>query len=194
MPFSMSSLVPSTEGVAAFGGTILWGTIAIVIVTTIIVLIRNKIKYQYYAEVYKKRQSNSETFLPSAKIIKGKAGYFGKGIKTIFRIKYGMAPWQKIELTKLPDPTFMVDNKVTYVQLNKDNYAQAKMTINWDTEELTLVPVEDDLKYGAKLDILEKDAVLKTKSNLEKVAPYIVLGLIIMAGIIVMYFIQKGCG
>lgn len=180
---------------SSFVTTLIWGAIVIITVTFIAILIRNKIKYVYYGYVYKKRQSDDYTKIPESKIIKGKAGYFNKRGKTVFRIKFGMMPWQQIELTKLPDPTFMIDNTVYYLQLNKDNYVQAEMKIDWegDIRKLSLEPVEDDLKYGAKLDLAEKDRILNPKSTLEKVAPFVVLGLIIFAGIITMYFIQKGC-
>ncbi len=180
---------------SSFITTLIWGSIVIITVTFIAVLIRNKIKYNYYGYVYKKRQDDHETNIPESKTIQGKAGYFNKRGRTIFRIKFGMMPWQQIELTKLPDPTFMIDNNVYYLQLNKDNYVQAEMRIDWEGEsrKLSLEPVEDDLKYGAKLDLAEKDKILNPKSTLEKITPFIVLGLIIFAGIITMYFIQKGC-
>ena len=180
---------------SSFITTLIWGAIVIIIVTFIAILIRNKIKYTYYGYVFKKRQDDSYTKIPESKTIKGKAGYFTKRGKTVFRIKFGMMPWQQIELTKLPDPTYMIDNNVYYLQLNKDNYVQAEMKIDWEGEvrNLSLEPVEDDLKYGAKLDLAEKDKILNPKSAFERVAPFIVLGLIIFAGIITMYFIQKGC-
>ncbi len=185
----------SAESMSGFITTLIWGAIIIIIVTFIAILIRNKIKYTYYGYVFKKRQDDEFTKIPESKTIKGKAGYFTKKGKTVFRIKFGMMPWQQIELTKLPDPSFMVDNNVYYLQLNKDNYVQAKMNIDWDGDirELSLEPVEDDLKYGAKLDLAEKDRILNPKSTFEKVAPFIILGLIIFTGIIVMYFVQKGC-
>jgi len=183
------------SSVSSFVTTLIWGALVIIVVTVIAISIRNKIKYTYYGYVYKKRQSDDLTNIPESKTIQGKAGYFNKRGKTVFRIKFGMMPWQQIELTKLPDPTYMIDNNVYYLQLNKDNYVQAEMKIDWEGEEreLSLEPVEDDLKYGAKLDLAEKDKILNPKSTLEKITPFIVLGLIIFAGIITMYFIQKGC-
>lgn len=180
---------------SSFVTTLIWGALSIIIVTFIAIAIRNKVKYTYYGYIYKKRQDDHETKIPESKTIQGKAGYFNKKGKTVFRVKFGMMPWQQIELTKLPDPTFMIDNNVYYLQLNKDNYVQAEMKIDWEgtVRELSLEPVEDDLKYGAKLDLAEKDKILNPKSTLEKVTPFIVLGLIIFAGIITMYFIQKGC-
>ncbi len=180
---------------SSFITTMIWGAIVIIAVTFIAILIRNKIKYTYYGYVFKKRQEDFDSGIPQSKTMKGKAGYFNKKGKTVFRIKFGMMPWQQIELSKLPDPAFMIDNNVYYLQLNKDNYVQAEMDIGWEGEKrgLSLEVVEDDLKYGAKLDLAEKDKILNPKSTLEKIAPFVVLGLIIFAGIITMYFIQKGC-
>ena len=183
------------ESASSFITTMIWGAIVIIAVTFIAILIRNKIKYTYYGYIYKRRQDDHFTNIPESKTVKGKAGYFTKRGKTVFRVKFGMMPWQQIELSKLPDPKFMIDNNVYYLQLNKDNYVQAEMKIDWEGEvrKLSLEPVEDDLKYGAKLDLAEKDSILNPKSTLEKIAPFVVLGLIIFAGIITMYFIQKGC-
>ena len=185
----------SFNSMSSFITTLIWGALVITIVTFIAILIRNKVKYTYYGYIYKKRQDDFYTNIPESKTVQGKAGYFNKKGKTVFRIKFGMMPWQQIELSKLPDPTYMIDNNVYYLQLNKDNYVQAEMKIDWEGEvrKLSLEPVEDDLKYGAKLDLAEKDRILNPKSTLEKITPFIVLGLIIFAGIITMYFIQKGC-
>ncbi len=185
----------SLDSMSSFVTTMIWGAVVLIAVTFIAVFIRNKIKYAYYGYIYKKRQGDDLTKIPSSKTIKGKAGYFTKGGKTVFRIKFGMMPWQQIELSKLPDPTYMIDNNVYYLQLNKDNYVQAEMRIDWEGENrgLSLEPVEDDLKYGAKLNLAEMDKILIPKSTFEKVIPFIVLGLIIFTGIIIMYFVQKGC-
>ena len=183
------------DAASSFMSTVIWGMLVLGVVVVIAVIIRNKVKYTYYGYIYKRRQDDLDTHLQRSQTVQGKAGYFNKKGKTVFRIKFGGMPWQQIELTKLPDPNFMVGNNVYYIQLNKDNYVQAEMQIDWEGESrgLSLEPVEDDLKYGAKLDLLEKSNILDTKSSLEKVAPFVVLGLIIFAGIITMYFIQKGC-
>lgn len=183
------------DAISSFTTTIIWGLLAVSLVTMIAIIIRNKVKYVYYGFIFKRRQDDLDTDLQTSKTIQGKAGYFNKKGKTIFRIKFGAMPWHQVELTKLPDPDFMIGNQVYYIQLNKDNYAQAKMTIDWEGKGrgLSLEPVEDDLKYGAKLDLAEKSGILNPKSAFERVAPFLVLGLIIFAGIITMYFIQKGC-
>lgn len=192
---SRLSNIFGAEGASSFMSTMIWGLLVIAIVTIIAIAIRNKVKYTYYGYIYKRRQDDLDTNLQRSQTTQGKAGYFNKKGKTVFRIKFGPMPWQQVELTKLPDPQYMVGNNVYYIQLNKDNYVQAEMRIDWEGTErgLSLEPVEDDLKYGAKLDLLEKSNILDTKSPIEKVAPFIVLGLIIFTGIITMYFIQKGC-
>ncbi len=182
-------------GGTSFVTTLIWGLLIISVVVVVAIMIRNKVKYTYYGYIYKRRQDDLDTHLQRSQNIQGKAGYFNKKGKTVFRIKFGSMPWQQVELTKLPDPNYMVGNNVYYLQLNKDNYVQAEMAIDWEGEKrgLKLEPVEDDLKYGAKLDLLEKSNILDTKSAFEKVAPMLVLGLIIFAGIITMYFLQQGC-
>jgi len=154
--------------------------------------VRDFVKYKYSAEVFKRRQESFEDNLPQAQIISGKAGYFTRKStgRNVFRIKYGKMPWERIELTKLPDPKYMIGNKVYYMQLQKDNFVQAKVSIDWDSG-LKLEPVEDDLKYGAMQDILEKDGVLEQKRLTPLVAGIIVTGVILVAGIIVFYFLSK---
>lgn len=194
MPFDLASIAPTAAGTASFLKMVIWGTLAISIITFVSIMIRNKVKYQYSAEVFKRRQDEFQDGLPTAVVLKGKAGYFMKRTgKTVFRIKFGAMPWQQIELSKLPDPKYMIGNKVTYVQLNKDNYVQCKVEIDW-LGKFSLEPVEDDLKYGASLDIAEKSAILKTESALARAMPFIMMGLILIAGIIVFYFNSKACG
>ena len=186
--------MPSAGGVSSFLSVIIWGTIVITIVTIIAIIIRNKVKYQYSGVIYKRRQENLQTGLPESVIIEGKAGYFvKKKRKTVFRIKWGKMPWQQVELTKLPDPKYMVGNKVYYVQLNKDNYVQCKAEIDWEGA-FKLEPVEDDLKYGAELDMAEKGVILDTKSTWDRAAPFVAMGIFLVVGIIVFYFNSKACG
>lgn len=188
---SIASFLPS----GSFGSTIsviLWGTLVIAIITFGGLAIRNKVKYIYKARVYKRRQEDFQTNIPATKLITGKAGYFNVLGKTVFRIKYGMMPWQQIELSKLPDPKYMIDNEVTYIQLQKDNYVQARMDVDWEGD-FKLEPVEDDLKYGAQLDMEEKRRVLQTESAWQKYGGQITLGLILVGGMVALYFQTKAC-
>jgi len=189
--FDLGSFIPSVGSIGSFIKVILWGLVLGGGIATAIVLIRNKVKYQYKGEVFKRRQDDFDSGIPQTKHIEGKAGYFKKKGKTIFRIKYGAMPWQQIELSKLPDPKYMVGNKVYYLQLNKDNLVQAKMNIDWAGTGMSLEPVEDDLKYGAMLDIYEKDRILDTKRLTPLTIGMIIMGLIMVTGIIVFYFLGK---
>ncbi len=193
MALSMSSFIPSGSAISSFMEVILWGTLAFMILVVIGVAIRNKIKYAYEAEVYKRRQEDFEDNEPKAVRIQGKAGYFIKRRKTVFRIKYGMMPWMVIELSKLPDPQYMIGNKVIYFQLQKDNYVQSKIDVDW-VGVFKLEPVEDDLKYGAQLDMQEKKAILTTESPWQKYGGPITMGLVLVAGIVALYFQTKACG
>lgn len=188
-----SSFIPSVDSISSFASTLIWGIIISILISVIIIFIRNKLKYQYYSHVFKLRQEDFGTKIPSSKRVKGKSGYFISKGRTVFRIKYGYMPWQQIELTKLPDPKYMIDNEVYYLQLQKDNYVQAKMEIDWEGK-FNLEPVEDDLKYGAQLDISEKERILNTKSSWEKFGAPVTMGLVLVAGIIAFYFNSKACG
>ena len=191
MAIDLNSFIPSAGNIASFVKVFLWVFIIGGGLGFIILLIRNKVKYQYIGEIFKRRQEDFETNIPQSKFIFGKAGYFKKGRgKTVFRIKYGMMPWQQIELSKLPDPKYMVGNKVYYLQLNKDNLVQAKMTIDW-AGEIKLEPVEDDLKYGAMQDLYEMDQALETKRLNPVTVGLMIMGLIIVTGIIVFYFLGQ---
>ena len=181
------------QGLSGFLGVVIWGTIIIGIVTILSLYIRNKIKYVYVAEIFRRRQDSLSDGEPKAKLITGKAGYFNIKGRIVFRIKYGMMPWQQIQLNKIPDPQYMIDNKVWYAQLQKDNYVQMKYDIDWNGK-FKLEPVEDDLQYGASLDFAEKEKILRTESGWQKYGGPITLGLILVAGIIAMYFQTKACG
>ena len=192
MAFNFNSLVPSVGSISTFISIIVWGVVIIGVVLIIGTLIYNKVKYKYEGEVYKRRQSDFGSNSPSAKIVSGKAGYFTKKTgKTVFRIKYGPMPWHRIEMSKLPDPQYMIGNKVVYFQLNKDNLIQAKVEIDW-LGKFKLEPVEDDLKYGAMLSMEENNKILDQKKLSPMVVGMIVMGLVLVTGIVVFYFLTKG--
>jgi len=191
MAFSMASLIPNTASLASLISIVVWGGLAIAIITVIGMAIYNKVKYQYYGEIYKRRQGiKGEP--PSAVLVRGKAGYFTKRTgKTVFRIKWGSMPWQRVELTKIPDPEHMIGNKVVYFQLNKDNLIQAKVNVDWEGT-FSLELVEDDLKYGAMLSMEENTKILDQKKMSPMVVGMIVMGLVLISGIVVFYFLTKG--
>ena len=188
---SISQYVPAIDSWGSIIKILIWGLLLGVSVGMIIKVIRDKLKYQYQGEIFKRRQSDSEG-IPSAVNLSGKAGYF-KDKKTgriIFRIKFGLMPWQQVQLNKLPDPKYMIGNKVYYVQLNKDNLVQAKLDVDWNGK-FTLNPVEDDLKAMAMMDIKDKESALNVTKMTPLVVGMVVMGLIIMSGIIVFYFLGK---
>lgn len=173
----------------SFVKVILWGGAMGILIIIAKFVMNLKFKYTYRAEIFKKRQDYDG--VPSSLVNWGIAGYFKKRTgKTVFRIKYGIRPSQTIELSKLPDPSHMIGNKVVYLQLNKDNFVQAKVTIDWKGN-YKLEPVEDDLKYSAEIDINEKLKILDNTKMKPVIVGMIVMGMIIVAGIIVFYFLSK---
>lgn len=190
----VNSLIPAVDfgffSLQSFIKMLFWGAIIGGGLGFGIKAIRDKLKYQYFGIIFKRRQSIEEG-MPESRVSFGKAGYFKKKSgKSVFRIKYGAMPWQQVELSKLPDPNFMIDKIVAYEQLNKDNLVQCKIDIDWNGL-LKIEPVEDDLKYGAMLDIYEKDRILETKKITPLLIGMTILGVILVAGIIVFYFLSK---
>jgi len=187
---NMGNLLPKFASWQSLISTFIWSIILIGVITIAAIYIRNNIKYKYFGIVFRRRQSINGR--PESVINYGKAGYFvnRKKGRTVFKIKYGKMPWQQFELHKLPDPEFMIGNIVAYEQLNKDNLVQCKIDVDW-SGNLNLKPVEDDLKHAAYLDFYEKQQTL----NISKLTPltvgFIVLGVILTAGIIVFYFLSK---
>jgi len=189
-----STFMPSAGMFQGVMVAIVWGTIALALIVPLALFVRNLIKYRYKAEIYKRRQDSFDgESLPESQILSGKAGYFvrRKTGKTVFRIKYGIMPWQQIELTKLPDPKYMIGNKVYYFQLNKDNLVQAKLDIDWEGT-YKLGAVEDDLTYGAYLDFAEKTSVLPTSNpNIPILVGMGVMAVIIVTMVIGFYFLSQ---
>jgi len=191
--FSFSQLIPSFnfggDLIGSFVKVFIFGGIMIFLAIIVKMIISLKFTYIYRAEIFKRRQDYDG--MQTSVVSYGIAGYFKKRSgKTVFRIRYGIRPSQVIELSKLPDPNYMIGNKVTYLQLNKDNFVQAKVKIDWEGK-FQLEPVEDDLKFSAQLDIDERNRVLDTQKIKPVVVGMIVMGMIIVAGIIVFYFLSK---
>ncbi len=186
-----SKIIPTGINTSSMIWTVIWIIGAGIVLTVLVVFIKNRLKYVYYGLVFKRRQDNIEG-VPQAMTVQGKAGYFKrKSGKTVFRIKYGMMPWQKIETSQLPDPKYMLGNTVAFLQLQKDNFAQAKMKVNWEGETFKLEPIDDSLKFDALLELSEIDKVLATKKMAPVTVGMVVIGLILVAGIIVYYFLGK---
>lgn len=188
---SITNIGISSSTMNSMISTFVWITLITSIIIVMVIIIRNKLKYKYIGEIIKRRQDDFESGSQQGQFISGKAGYFKKKTgKTVFRIQYGIMPWQRIELSKLPNPKYMIGNKVYYFQLNKDSFAQVSMKIDWE-KGMTLEPVEDDLKYGAMLDMKERGMVLELSKLTPTVVGMIIMAFIIVTGIIVYYFLGK---
>ncbi len=177
----------------SFFSIIIWGLLAIPIVLMGIFYLRYRLKYVYNVEIEKRRQNEKGEPTESKKVI-GRGAYITKGIKTLFRIKYGwQLPWQKFELNLLPDPKYMdSENRVYYLLLNKDTLVQAEKKIDWEDATIKLEPVDLDLKYGALLDAHERGVIFETESTWKKtLVPLGIMTLIFLAGIITLYFIAQ---
>ena len=186
----VSNLLPSFGSWQSLMSTFIWGLVLIGVIVFGAIYARNKIKYKYFGIIFKRRQSTDG--MPESVMNYGKAGYFisKKKRRTIFRVKFGAMPWQVVELSKLPDPKYMIGNMVAYEQLNKDNLVQCKINVDWNGG-LNLKPVEDDLKHAAYLDFYDKEQVLSTSKLTPLTVGFVVLGVILTAGIIVFYFLSK---
>ena len=186
-----SRILPTGVNTSSMVWTMIWTIGAGAVLTALILFIKNKLKYVYYGLVFKRRQENIDG-VPQAMTVQGKAGYFKrKSGKTVFRIKYGFMPWQKVESSQLPDPKHMLGNTVAFLQLQKDNFAQARMKVDWEGQTFKLEPIDDSLKFGALLELGEIDTVLATKKMSPVTVGMFIIGLIIVAGIIVYYFLGK---
>lgn len=175
-----------------FMQTFIWGLIIISVVTVIALLIRNKVKYQYWGFVLKRRQNDAATGEPTSNFISGKAGYFKKKSgKTVYRIKYGIMPWQQIETAILPDPKYMIGNLAVFIQHQKDNLTQAGISVDWEGH-MHIEPISDEIKFGIQLEMNELDRILRVDKYNPTVVGMFILGIILVAGIVVFYFLNKG--
>lgn len=172
----------------------IWGFLIFGSFISAIVFIRNKIKFRYRGEVLKRRQDSWQTGQPTSKILQGKAGYFKVRGINVFRIKYGIMPWQMIDIKKLPDPKYMEDNKAYFLQYNIGELVQARRVIDWETETMKIIPVDSTTKDAAKTELKQYNDIFTTKNRLAENMGIAVLGFILIAGIIAFYFVSKACG
>ncbi len=186
MPLNLSAGVSMTK-------TFIWGLIAIGLIIFSAVFVKNRVKYKYYGLIFKRRQDAFDG-LPQAMLVQGKAGYFKKrkSGRTVFRIKWGFMPWQQIETSQLPDPKYMLGNTVIILQVQKDNFTQAKIGDDWEGKTFKLEPIDDSLTFDALLEMNEIDKVLDTKKISTTAIGMGIIGLIIITGIIVFYFLKGG--
>ena len=164
---------------------ILWTILIGVFVYLLISLIRNKIIFRYPVRIFKTRENGS------VKEQNCKGGYIGrKNSASFFRIKLGRFPWQKADLNTTPDPKNMdQDNRVYYKQTDVGTYIQLKRM--FDKGFVSFTPVEQDVKYGAILDIQRIKEILRVESPWKKVAPYFALVIVFLFGILAFYFVTN---
>lgn len=171
-----------------------WGFLTLALVATVGIIIRNKLKYQYYGEVIKRRQSNWQDGEPDGKIIRGKAGYFNQKGKRVFRIKHGWKPWEMMTLRSLPDPAFMQDNTAYFIQFNEGEVVQAQRIIDWTSGTDRIIPVSNTTKAGAKEELRSYGKIFTKQSKLQENMGIAIMGFILISAIISLYFVQKACG
>lgn len=179
--------------VSSLLGVAFWSFIFLAVAIVAGIYVRGLIKYRYYGTVHKRRQDNYQG-IPDSERIQGKAGYFKMGGLDVYRIKYGMWPWQIVNIKKLPDPRYMTANKreAIFLQYNIGEYVQAKQTINWKKGEIEIEPVDSTTKGAAKQELQAYRSILDSNKFKEYVGP-IMMGLIFIAGIVALYFVQQAC-
>jgi hypothetical protein len=176
--------------ISAFSGFdfwwILWVFLIGLIVLSLISMIRTKAIFKYPVRIFKTRENGA------VKEQNCKGGYIGrKNSASYFQIKTGMFPWQKINLNTTPNPKYMdQDNRVYYKQIDLGTYIQLKR--NFDNSSVCFDAVEQDVKYGAILDIQRIKEVLRTESPWKKIAPYFALVVIFIFGILAFWFVTNG--
>lgn len=187
-----SGLLPTS--VDQFVSLFIWGFLGFGGFIFAIIYIRNKVKYKYRGEILKRRQDSWQSGEPASKILEGKAGYFKvKGI-SVFRINYGIMPWQSIDIKKLPDPKFMEDNKAYFLQYNVGELVQAKRMVDWENKGMSIIPVDSTTKDAAKVELKQYSDIFNTRSKLQENMGIAVLGFVLIAGIIAFYFVSRACG
>jgi heme A synthase len=171
-------------------GTYVWMIIILMLVGAVIFIIasfaRGRIVYKYPVRIFKTREYGG------VKELNCKGGYIGrKNSASFFQIKTSKwLPWKKINLNTTPNPKYMdQDNRVYYWQIDLDTYVQMRRT--FDKSVVSFAPVEQDVKYGAILDIQRIKEVLRSNNPWAKIAPYIALVLVFMAAIIGWWFVMQ---
>jgi hypothetical protein len=162
---------------------IFWGLMAIGIIVVVIMQIRKKMIFKYPVRIFKARENGE------VKEVNGIGGYIGrKNSASFFRIQVGKMPWNKINLNTTPTPKYMdQDNRVYYKQIDLNTYIQMRRTFSGNT--VNFEPVEQDVKYGAILDIQKIRTVLNTESKLKQLAPVIGMVLIFILAIVLYWLV-----
>ena len=174
--------------------TTVWTVIIFGVIVLIGMFIRDRVKYRYRGEVYKRRQFNWATGMPESEKIEGSAGYFRQRELPIFKIRYGFMPWQRVVIKKLPDPRYMQNRTATFLQYNIGELVQAKKEIDWDTGTIKIQPIDSTTKAAAKAEMNQYSSILSVKSKLMENIAIISMGFILIAGIVAFYFVSRACG
>jgi hypothetical protein len=174
-----------------------WVFIVIIVLVVIWVVARERMVYKYWGEVEKRRQDDWRTGEPTTEIVRGKAGYIKQKNGTVFRIKWGWLPWQHINILKLPNPKYMKGNTAYFIQYDINELVQARKHIEWDYEtgsgRIVIEPVDSNTKAAAKMEIKDYSMVFKVTDKFKENAGIIIMGFILVAGIISLYFVNKAC-
>lgn len=156
-----------------------------VVIYVLVTALRNKKMFIYKVRIFQTRENGS------VKELNYKGGYLrnkNTGV-TKFRIKKGRMPWDVIDLTTTPNPSAMdYENRVYYKQIDLKTYIQVKRV--FDKSLLVYKPVEQDVVYGAMIEMKRIDQALSKDSTWAKVAPFVALGIIFVFGIIGWYFVM----
>lgn len=190
----MGGLSDSLNGM--FGGVLsrfsgfnpLWIGIFIicaVVVYLVVVALINKKRFVYKVRIFQTRENGSR------KELNYKGGYIvnkGNGTNK-FRIKKGKLPWDFIDLTTTPNPKAIdFENRIYYKQIDLKTYIQVKVV--FDKSILIYKPIEQDIQYGAMLEMKRIDQALAKENKWAQVGPMVVMGIIFVTCIIGWYFLM----
>lgn len=175
-----------------------WVFLGLMVIAGVWVFARERLVYKYWGEVEKRRAVDWRTNIPTSEVVRGKAGYIKTKDGHVFKIKWGIMPWQNIVIKKLPNPKYMVGNTAYFIQYDVGEIVQAKKVIEWDYLDpekgrIIIEPVDSNTKAAAKLDMKEYSMVFKVTDKLKENMGIIIMGFILVAGIISIYFVNKAC-
>jgi len=164
---------------------VFWTLMVAGVIFVIVSMIRNKVVFKYPVRIFRARENGG------VKELNCKGGYIGrKNSASFFQIKTGKWPWQKVNLNTTPIPQYMdQDNRVYYKQIDLSTYIQLRRTFNKDAVQFE--PVEQDVKYGAILDIQRIKDVLRSESTWKKIAPFVALVIVFIFGIMAFWFVTN---
>lgn len=180
----MGTLTDILTGLRGFNWWIVFFVVmGILVITLVILQIRKKMIFKYPVRIFKTRENGS--------VIEQNCmgGYIGrKNSASYFQIKTGKMPWMKVNLNTTPNPKFMDEqNRVYYKQIDLGTYIQLKRT--FANNAVTFDAVEQDVKYGALVDVQKVRNVMNTESKFSKYGPIIGMVLMFMLAIILYWMV-----